>query len=65
MRILQCPLLADEQVAAIINSYIDTQEEAKRWSAWCSGSPRVAHAVGQNLQKNPDDILKSPATVPI
>ena len=27
--------------------------------------PRVAHAVGDNLQRNPDDILKPPATVPI
>jgi len=65
MRVLHCPSLADEQIASIINSYIDTQEEAKRWAAWCSGSPRVAHTVGQNLQKNPDDIFKPPATVPI
>lgn len=65
MRILHCPLLAEEQVAAIINFYIDVRDEAKRWAAWCSGSPRVAHAVGQNLQKNPDDIFKAPATVPI
>jgi len=65
MRIFHCPLLEEEQIAAIINSYIDTEREAKRWAAWCSGSPRVAHAVGQNLQKNPDDIFKPPATVPI
>lgn len=65
MRILHCPVLADEQTAAIISSYIDAKDEAKRWAAWCSGSPRVAHAVGQNLQRNPDDILKPPATVPI
>lgn len=65
MRVLHCPLLSDEQIAAIINSYIETQDEAKRWATWCSGSPRVAHAVGQNLQKNPNDIFKPPATVPI
>ncbi len=65
MRVLHCPSLADDQIASIINSYIDTQEEAKRWAAWCSGSPRVAHAVGQNLKRNPDDIFKPPATVPL
>lgn len=65
MHTLYCPVLAEEQIAAIINSYIDTKEDAKRWAAWCSGSPRVAHAVGKNLLRNPDDIFKSPATVPI
>jgi len=65
MCVLHCPLLAEEQIAAIINSYIEAQDEAMRWAGWCSGSPRVAHAVGQNLQKNPDDIFKPPATVPI
>jgi hypothetical protein len=65
MRVLHCPLLGEEQITAIINSYIEAQDEAKRWAGWCSGSPRVAHAVGQNLQKNPDDIFKPPATVPI
>jgi len=65
MRILYCPLLGEKQITAIINSYIHTQDEAKRWTGWCSGSPRVAHAVGQNLKNNPDDLFKSPATVPI
>ncbi len=65
MRVLNCPLLEEEQIAEIINTYIEAKEEARRWASWCSGSPRVAHAVGQNLQKNPDDIFRPPATVPI
>jgi hypothetical protein len=65
MRVLDCPLLEEEQIAAIINTYIEAKEEARRWASWCSGSPRVAHAVGQNLQKNQDDIFRPPATVPI
>jgi hypothetical protein len=65
MSVLHCPLLGEEQIGAIINSYIQAKDEAKRWAGWCSGSPRVAHAVGQNLEKNPDDIFKPPATVPI
>lgn len=65
MRIIQCPKLEDKQIVAIINHYIEESNDAERWAPWCDGSPRVAHAVGQNLKTNPDDILKPPATVPI
>jgi hypothetical protein len=65
MCVFDCPPLSDKQVAAIIDEYVPSQRESRRWAEFCSGSPRVAHAVGRNLQQNPDDILKSPATVPI
>lgn len=65
MKIMECPVLAEEQIVAILNKYINAENNAKHWAPWCEGSPRVAHAVGQNLKQNPDDILKPPATVPI
>src|SRR5690606_30734528 len=65
MKILQCTILEREQIAQVIEGYIGKTRHGSRWAEWCSGSPRVAHAVGQNLKSNPDDILKPPATVPI
>ena len=65
MRVFHCPPLEKDQVVEIIASYIGERNENSNWAEWCDGSPRVAHAVGDNLQRNPDDILKPPATVPI
>lgn len=65
MKVFQCPPLEKDQVVEIIASYIGERNENSNWAEWCDGSPRVAHAVGDNLQRNPDDILKPPATVPI
>jgi hypothetical protein len=65
MKVLSCPPLEKEQIAEIIAGYIGQRNENSNWAEWCDGSPRVAHAVGENLQRNPDDILKPPATVPI
>jgi hypothetical protein len=65
MRVFDCPALSAEQIAAIIDEYVPSPRESRRWAEFCGGSPRVAHAVGRNLQQNPDDILKAPATVPI
>lgn len=65
MKVFECPILPDEQIGKIIAGYIGDRNDVSNWAKWCSGSPRVAHAVGDNLKRNPDDILKSPATVPI
>ncbi len=65
MKVLECPVLGPEQVKAILADYVGNDHDLDRWAAFCSGSPRVAHAVGDNLRRNPNDILKSPATVPI
>ena len=62
---MDAPPLADDQIVEILNEYIPPAESARRWSKYCSGSPRVAHVVGLNLRRNPDDLLKSPDTVPL
>lgn len=64
-RSLQCPLLPDEQIQAILASYVGEHASLNRWAEWCSGSPRVAHAVGANLKSNREDLLKNPDDVDI
>lgn len=65
MKVLLCPSLPKEQVAEILEEYVGKQNDLSNWAEWCEGSPRVAHAVGDNLKHNPKDILKQPAIVPI
>ncbi len=65
MRIYHCPALADEQIKNILFGYLQQNADLHNWAGWCSGSPRVAHVVGENLRSNPDHVLKSPADVPI
>lgn len=64
MVVLDLPRLPDEQIKAILGSYVRNVDPS-HWVAWCEGSPRVAHAVGENLRSNPEDLLKPPATVPL
>ncbi|NOX08712.1 MAG: XRE family transcriptional regulator [Gammaproteobacteria bacterium] len=65
MKSIICPQLQEEQIKNILHSYLQKNMDLHNWATWCSGSPRVAHAVGENLKSNPEDILKSPADVPI
>ena len=65
MKICRCPQLPDEQIKNILFSYLRQKADLDNWAKWCSGSPRIAHAVGENLESNPGDLLKSPADVPI
>jgi hypothetical protein len=65
MMVLDLPRLPDDQIKAILGSYVPKNVDPSHWVAWCEGSPRVAHAVGENLKSNPEDLLKPPATVPI
>ena len=65
MRTYHCPRLADEQIKNILFGYLQQNADLHNWAGWCSGSPRVAHVVGENLKSNPDHVLKSPADVPI
>ena len=61
------PPLGNEQIRQIIrgqNARIP-DFQADRWAELCSGSPRVAHVIGWNLENNPDDMLKPPGTVDI
>lgn len=57
------PPLNKEQISSIIQKYGILKDQADRWSDLCSGSPRVAHVIGWNLQNNPDDLLRPPDTV--
>jgi hypothetical protein len=57
------PILMRGQISAIIQEYGIPKDQADRWSELCSGSPRVAHVIGQNLVTNPEDLLKTPDTV--
>ena len=65
MRTYHCSRLADEQIKNILFGYLQQNADLHNWAEWCSGSPRVAHLVGENLKSNPDHVLKSPADVPI
>lgn len=61
----EAPLLQDGEISKIIQEYGIVKDQADRWSAICSGSPRVAHVIGWNLKNNPEDILKPLDTVDI
>jgi hypothetical protein len=63
MILLQCPRLPDAEIEAIIATYVGKQISLSHWASWCDGSPRVAHAVGENLRSRPEDLLKPQATV--
>ena len=65
IQVFPCPPLQVAEVRGILASYAGEHYEISRWAEWCGGSPRVAHAVGENLKRIPRDILKEPATVPI
>jgi hypothetical protein len=49
--------LAHDQIEKIIESYVPSSGDAWRWSRLCSGSPRVAHVIGENLLNNPLQVL--------
>ena len=65
MRVYHCSKLPEEQIKNILFSYLQKQTDLSNWAKWCEGSPRVAHLVGENLKSNLDDLLKSPADVPV
>ena len=65
MRVYHCPKLPEDQIKNILFSYLQQQADLSNWTKWCEGSPRVAHLLGENLKSNPDDLLKSPADIPV
>jgi hypothetical protein len=62
---LQAPRLDDPTIKGIIARHVGDSHALNRWVEICEGSPRVAQAVAENLRANPDDILRSPATIPL
>ena len=59
------PPLGDEQIGRILGEYGVPEDQRPKWVGFCRPSPRAAHIIGQNLSENPDDILRSPDTVPV
>lgn len=62
---LEAPRLPDETIRSILADRVGESKGLDRWVAICEGSPRVAHAVAENLLANPTDLLRSPVTVPL
>ncbi len=61
----EAPRLPNETIRNILVSKVGESKDLDRWVAICEGSPRVAHAVAENLYANPADLLRPPATVPL
>ena len=57
--------LEKEHIQDILQEYGVPEDQTSRWAELCSGSPRVAHVIGENLSNNPDDLLKPLSTVNI
>lgn len=60
---LEAPRLPDETIRGILANRVGESQRLDRWVAICEGSPRVAHAVAENLHANPTDLLRPPSTV--
>jgi Helix-turn-helix len=65
MQVLECPRLPPEQITTIIEDHAGQRLDSYHWADFCSGSPRVAHLVGENLRVSADDILQAPSTVQV
>lgn len=62
----ETPPLDTEQIRQIIQGDTSNPDfHADRWAEICSGSPRVAHVIAENLRSHPEDVLKPPGTVDI
>ena len=61
---LDAPPLGNEELTKIIESYNIPNDVAFGYVGFCSGSPRVAHVFGENLQQNSDDLLRPTGTLP-
>ncbi|MBF2755662.1 MAG: hypothetical protein ISN29_10460 [Gammaproteobacteria bacterium AqS3] len=56
---IEAPSLSEDEIIDVIKQhYSRSESELRRWAKLCGGSPRVAHAIGENLAENPDDPLK-------
>lgn len=65
MLILVLPPPGNDQIKAVIASYLPKDVNLSRRVDWCKGSPCVAHVVGENIRLNHEVPSKSPATIPI
>lgn len=60
--VLEVEPLGLEEVSRIIEGHQVPGDIARKWASVCGSSPRVAHLVGINLFKNPNDMLCEPDT---
>ena len=62
---VEVPPLDDEQVRCILQGYVGDNPNMFKWVNACRPSPRAAHIMGTNLKENPEDLFRSPDTVPV
>lgn len=62
---MDVPELNDEKIGEILKEYIKDESQLSKWIEFARPSPRAAHIIGRNLKENPEDILRSPDTVPV
>jgi hypothetical protein len=55
--------LESDYIIAILRSYGTPQEFARQYGELCSGSPRVAHIVGENLKENAPTLTSPRPTI--
>ena len=61
-RVFVCPPLSDSAILEILGNYVEKSSDLRRWVEFCSGSPRIAYIVGQNLRTRSLDVLLPPST---
>lgn len=59
MKVLECPPLDEQNIENIIANYVPRKLDARRWAEFCTGSPRMAHAIGNSLQQGASDLLRA------
>lgn len=59
-RRVELPRTDESEIVAILQDHGVGENEARRWANFCEGCPRVAHAVGANLNTKSGDVLTSP-----
>ena len=62
---MDVPELNDTKIGEILKEYIKDESRLSKWVEFSRPSPRAAHIIGRNLKENPEDILRSPDTVPV
>ncbi len=57
--------LGENELELTIKSYGIAKYNVGKWVDFCSGSPRAAHIIGNNLREHPEDLLRSPDNVQV
>lgn len=65
MRVVDVRPTGPDQIVSILRDHGLGEHDARRWADFCQGCPRVAHVLGENLQRNQSDLLREPASVDV